>query len=841
MEQASPQNLIKSQSFSCKMAAQMTPRDGPATFNINELLAVGPGVQRMAVALLIAWLVGIIRLSALWPVLVSSWAIWLMADRHFKQKLTAERQQFLLTQTDLHPQTPEESVEWLNRLAALLWRQWLEPYFAVKLSKQLASKLLKQQSKYVEDAQLQSFTLGSAAPVFSNAQMLKHKGDVVMEMDVEFRSRDMQVTFGLKPNLNSIGMGKTTVRVSDCLLVGRLRFRPCSEEQVVLASFVCKPTLSLSINVSGVILTSVPLINHWLEGTVRAAMIKKMIEPYRLAMELPAIFGRVGPSLYDEHHKHPPERGSISIWLHGATLHSRSSSSPIIVQIKSGKCKRSGNMNPTLNPLTVVGNAKEAHQVPTLDRSGSVLFTVLEQHKDRKSSMQAERLIVVGTAFFQFKWMRDGRTCFWHNSTKHKPVLRKTDGVLPMRIAITTNDGGTEVGALDIEVQPSWLNLKAPSIKLATVHSADSVVETIMAAREGYWLVTLLEGRGLIPKDMNGKSDPYVQLQVGSTKRVSRVQRGTLHPVWNQLFTFAKGDKLSLLAFDHDLMRDDDFLGMAELDLFKYRDFQVHDLWVPLQGVASGEIHIRLAFERQHVDDSVVDEAKAAVQSDAAPNVRSRRPLELQLDMIQEQLTVFNGDQSSPGYSEDSLSEYSLTGNSLPTPSSSTHPILRESVEEEPVKANGLEGFLLTATLIKARHLHKGHLSLFTGKIDAYCKLICGGTTFKTSVQHNSADPEWGETFAFHLSAHPSRWHRHQHDSVLLIVCKDKSYLGRAGLTLGHCVVPLTKLVINKLVEEWLPLDGHRHRGELLLRLELHEAQAAGVSITSPGNRTTGS
>ena len=50
--------------------------------------------------------------------------------------------------------------------------------------------------------------------------------------------------------------------------------------------------------------------------------------------------------------------------------------------------------------------------------------------------------------------------------------------------------------------------------------------------------VHVVEARELKAMDMDGTSDPYVELIIEGQKIVTNIKKSTLSPVWNESFTF---------------------------------------------------------------------------------------------------------------------------------------------------------------------------------------------------------------------------------------------------------------------------------------------------------------
>eukprot|EP01028_Stygiella_incarcerata_P000880 TRINITY_DN1138_c1_g1_i7.p1 TRINITY_DN1138_c1_g1~~TRINITY_DN1138_c1_g1_i7.p1 ORF type:complete len:440 (+),score=143.27 TRINITY_DN1138_c1_g1_i7:113-1432(+) len=75
--------------------------------------------------------------------------------------------------------------------------------------------------------------------------------------------------------------------------------------------------------------------------------------------------------------------------------------------------------------------------------------------------------------------------------------------------------------------------------------------------------VTVESARSLRPKDLLS-SDPYCIVELEKTSHKTAIQKSTLHPIWNETFTFEFENPWAILkisVFDHDDLLHDDFHG----------------------------------------------------------------------------------------------------------------------------------------------------------------------------------------------------------------------------------------------------------------------------------------
>ncbi|CAJ1085195.1 LOW QUALITY PROTEIN: extended synaptotagmin-1-like [Xyrichtys novacula] len=117
--------------------------------------------------------------------------------------------------------------------------------------------------------------------------------------------------------------------------------------------------------------------------------------------------------------------------------------------------------------------------------------------------------------------------------------------------------------------------------------------------------IHLLEAEDLTAKDtvikglIDGKSDPYAVLRVGTQIFTSHHVDSNLNPQWREMFEVivheVPGQELEVEVFDKDPDQDD-FLGRVKVDLDIVKKARVVDDWFNLKDVSSGSVHLRLEW-----------------------------------------------------------------------------------------------------------------------------------------------------------------------------------------------------------------------------------------------------
>lgn len=106
--------------------------------------------------------------------------------------------------------------------------------------------------------------------------------------------------------------------------------------------------------------------------------------------------------------------------------------------------------------------------------------------------------------------------------------------------------------------------------------------------------IQIMEARTLLPSDVNGWSDPFCKVLIGTDKfkkiyKTKYINR-TLNPKWNETFVYnynAEEDrymsKIRFEIYDHDSMSAADLLGTADVELMPYQDHKWIEQWYKLR------------------------------------------------------------------------------------------------------------------------------------------------------------------------------------------------------------------------------------------------------------------
>ncbi|XP_051222670.1 uncharacterized protein [Lolium perenne] len=123
----------------------------------------------------------------------------------------------------------------------------------------------------------------------------------------------------------------------------------------------------------------------------------------------------------------------------------------------------------------------------------------------------------------------------------------------------------------------------------------DNLKRSSSKVEAGWIELVIIEARDLVAADLRGTSDPYVRVHYGNNKKRTKVIYKTLSPQWNQTFEFAQtGEPLILHVKDHNAVLPTASIGNCTVEYSMLSPNEPADKWIPLQGVRSGEIHVKI-------------------------------------------------------------------------------------------------------------------------------------------------------------------------------------------------------------------------------------------------------
>ncbi|XP_065348962.1 multiple C2 and transmembrane domain-containing protein isoform X3 [Cloeon dipterum] len=143
--------------------------------------------------------------------------------------------------------------------------------------------------------------------------------------------------------------------------------------------------------------------------------------------------------------------------------------------------------------------------------------------------------------------------------------------------------------------------------------------------------VVLIEGKNLLPMDIDGLSDPYVKFRLGSEKYKSKVVYKSLSPNWLEQFDLHLYDdqsqELEITVWDKDQRSKDDFMGRGfgrcSIDLTKFEREKTHRFWQELEDGA-GSLHLLLTISGTTSSETISDLSSYEENPRERANIESR-------------------------------------------------------------------------------------------------------------------------------------------------------------------------------------------------------------------------
>jgi hypothetical protein len=122
----------------------------------------------------------------------------------------------------------------------------------------------------------------------------------------------------------------------------------------------------------------------------------------------------------------------------------------------------------------------------------------------------------------------------------------------------------------------------------------------------GMITIGVIEARGLMGLDLQGKSDPYAILTVERQREKTRKIKNTVNPKWDAGFKFYVSEHdalLQVVLYDWDRFLPDEFLGKLLIPVAELPDGQQFERWYTLLPKkpgkkVSGELNLRILYQK---------------------------------------------------------------------------------------------------------------------------------------------------------------------------------------------------------------------------------------------------
>ncbi|KAK7398912.1 hypothetical protein VNO78_10086 [Psophocarpus tetragonolobus] len=509
------------------------------------------------------------------------------------------------------PVTPLEHCEWLNLLLTQIWSNYFNPKFSRRLSAIVEKRLKLRKPRFIEKVEVQEFSLGSCPPSLGLQGMRWSisGGQRVLKMSFDWDTSEMSILM-----LAKLSVGTARIVINSLHIKGDLLVTPILDGEALLYSFSSTPEVRIGIafgSGASQSATELPGVSSWLDKLFTDTLVKTMVEPRRRCFSLPVVNLRktaVGGIIYVSvisANKIPRSsfKSSPSLRQQNSTSNGCSESNlddkdlQTFVEVEVEELTRRTGLSRGSNPTWDTTFNMVLH-----DNTGIVRLNLYELPS---SGIKCDHL---ASCEIKMRHVEDDSTIMWaigHDSSaiaKHAKFCGdEVEMVVPFE--------GMNSAELKVKiVVKEWqFSDGSHSLNSLCANSQRSLIgSSCLLSKTGRKLrITVVEAKDLAAKDKSGKINPYIKLQYGKVVKRTKVSPTTTNPnpVWNQSFEFDENDGdeyLNVKCFSEEIFGDEN-IGSANVNLEGLQDGTIKDLYIPLEGVSSGELILKV--EVVGVDD----------------------------------------------------------------------------------------------------------------------------------------------------------------------------------------------------------------------------------------------
>lgn len=583
---------------------------------LNQLLVDKPLLPFVIPFLLIVWCIEkwFFSLSNWVPLVVAVWVT--IQYGSYQRRLLVEdlnkKWKQVILQTS--PTTPLEHCEWLNKLLIEVWPNYIDPKLSLRFSSIVERRLKHRKPKLIEKIELQEFSLGSCPPILGiHGTRWSTSGDKrVMRMGFDWDTTEISIMLFAK--LAKPLRGTARIVINSLHIKGDLLLIPILDGRAFLYSFISTPEVRIGVafgsgGSQSLPATELPGVSSWLVKLVTDTINKRMVEPRRNCLALPAVdlykkaVGGIlyvtvisGSKLSRSNLRVSPSRRQQNSGKDGyAEDHLNYKDLRTFVEVEIEELTRRTDSKPGSSPVW-----NSTFNMVLHDNAATVRFNLYEYDPE---SIKYDYLT---SCEIKVRYVADDSTIFWATGADSSVIAKRAE-ICGREIELTVPFEGINSGELTVKlVLKEWqfsdgsnsIHAFQPGLQHSLNGSSNFLPTT---GRKIY--ITVVEGKNLVVKERLGKSDPYVKLQYGKVTQRTRTAQHNSDPTWDQKFEFDEivgGEYLKVKCFLEEMFGEES-IGSARVNLEGLVEGLIRDVWIPLERANSGELHLQI--EAVQMDD----------------------------------------------------------------------------------------------------------------------------------------------------------------------------------------------------------------------------------------------